>query len=1063
MRIFAVTLLCFTVYFLSSAQTYDMELFEGMKPRNIGPAGMSGRVTAVDVVRDNKDIIYVGTASGGLWKSEGGGVVWKPIFDEEKAASIGAIAISPHNSDEIWVGTGEGNPRNSQSSGYGVFRSLDGGQTWEHMGLEKTRNIHRIFVHTNDPKTIIVGAQGSAWGDSEDRGVFRSQDGGKTWTKILFVNNRTGVADMTVDPTNPNKMVVGMWEFRRWPWFFKSGGQGSGLYITYDGGDTWKLKTHEDGLPHGEIGKIGLAIAPSNPKVIYALIESKKNALYKTEDGGAKWTKVQDKDIGDRPFYYADIAVDPINENRVYNVFSNVKMSIDGGKTFKTLLGWDRVHGDHHFWYIHPDDPSFIIDGNDGGMAISRDRGETWRFIENLPVAQFYHIQYDMETPYNVLGGMQDNGSWRGPSWVWRKGGIRNGYWEEIAFGDGFDVVVDENSDRFGYGMSQGGALRRLDFETGASKFIRPTHPDGVPLRFNWNAAIEQDPKDKKTVYYGSQFLHKSSDNGVSWEVISPDLTTNDPEKQKQTQSGGLTFDATGAENFTTIVSIAASPRENGVIWVGTDDGNIQVTRDGGQSWKNVGGIKDLPKGCWVTQVHASQYNDGEAFAVINDYRRDNWTPYLYKTTNYGKSWKRLVDENDVWGYSLSFVQDLEESNLLFLGTEFGLYVSFDGGNNWNKWAKDYPTVSTMDLKIHPRDHDLIIGTFGRSAWVIDDIRPLREMAQKGQEIWAKKIHTFQAPDAIIAHYKQASGTRFHADAMFLGENRPYGALITFYLKDLKAPKASEDGDTPPALKTDTLTVKVLDNDGKHVRKIKVAAKKGVNRFNWFLDRKGVRSVGRKKPKREINEPAGPAVLPGTYTVWVHYDGDSSSTTVNVKNDPRLDINDTELKSADVWVQRLLDDMTTATQATDRLYDAKDFMKKIAAEVKEDKTLSKEVKEKNKALTKQVNALMEIFIAPEKIQGIYRNPALISSQLQEAGGYLQGPFGPLFSRFGTPNPVFYPPSDAHKLKIEQMEASLKEALAQVNDFLKGDWKVYTDYVNSLDLKLVKEYEEVSLD
>ncbi len=430
---------------LLSAQTEDktlVERLEKMSVRSIGPAGMSGRVTTIDVVRDDPSTIYIGTASGGLWKSTSGGTSWEPIFDDQASLSIGAVAIAPSNSDVLWVGTGEGNPRNSQSAGRGLFRSMDGGQNWDFMGLPNSRNIHRILIDPRDENTVYVGAQGPAWGESAERGVYKTTDGGATWDRILYVNDSTGVADMVMDPENPNKILVAMWQFKRWPWFFKSGGDGSGLYVTYDGGAIWEERTDEDGLPKGELGRMGLAIAPGKTNVIYALIESKKNALYRSNDGGFSWKKVSDKNIGNRPFYYADLYVDPSNENRIYNLYSVVSQSDDGGKSFRVIMPyWGAgVHPDHHAWYIHPDDPNFMINGNDGGMAITRDGGENWRFVENLPLAQYYHINVDNDIPYNVYGGMQDNGSWKGPGYVWKSGGIRNAYWQELYFGDGFDV-----------------------------------------------------------------------------------------------------------------------------------------------------------------------------------------------------------------------------------------------------------------------------------------------------------------------------------------------------------------------------------------------------------------------------------------------------------------------------------------------------------------------------------------------------------------------------------------------------------------------------------------------
>ncbi|MFB3098545.1 MAG: WD40/YVTN/BNR-like repeat-containing protein, partial [Acidimicrobiia bacterium] len=661
---------------------------------------------------------------------------FEPIFDDQPVTSIGAVVIDQSNPDVIWVGSGEGNPRNSQASGNGLYKSLDGGHTWTHLGLDDSRNIHRILIHPGDPNTVYVGAQGPAWGETEERGVFKTTDGGQTWDKILYLNERTGIGDLVMDPDNPDKLIATMWEFRRWPWFFKSGGEGSGLYVTFDGGENWEKRTDKDGLPKGELGRIGLAIAPSNPDVVYAVIESKKSAFYRSDDGGFTFKKTKGEgNFGNRPFYYFDIYVDPVNENRVYSIHSRVTYSEDGGETWKSLIGRE-VHPDHHAWWIHPDNPNLIYEGNDGGMAISRDRGETWRFVENLPLAQFYHIRVDMETPYRVCGGLQDNGSWCGPSQVWRSGGIRNAYWEEVAFGDGFDVMIHPDDPNTGYAMSQGGNVRRFDLVTGYQKNIKPIHPDGTPLRFNWNAGIAQDPFDANTIYYGSQFLHKSTDQGDSWTIISPDLTTNDPEKQKQLETGGLTYDNSGAENFTTIIAIDPSPLDRNVLWVGTDDGNVQVTRDGGQHWENVvGNIDGVPEGTWVPHFKASKHDAGEAFVVFDDHRRNNWEPYVYRTRDFGQSWERLADSDDVWGYALAIEQDPVASNLLFLGTEFGLYISIDDGATWTQFTNGFPTASTMDLVVHPRDHDLVIGTFGRAIYILDDIRPLRALAQQGVDL----------------------------------------------------------------------------------------------------------------------------------------------------------------------------------------------------------------------------------------------------------------------------------------------------------------------------------------
>ncbi|MFQ5604597.1 MAG: hypothetical protein ACE5HS_15110 [bacterium] len=1057
-----VCLLSFFMQSAAYAQKLDMDKLHGLKARSIGPAGMSGRVTAIDAVHTNPDIIYVGTASGGLWKSTSGGIDWQPIFDDQPVASIGAVAIVQRTPDVIWVGTGEGNPRNSQTSGNGVYKSLDGGKTWQHLGLANSRNIHRLLIDPFDPDIVYVGVQGPAWGESSERGVYKTTDGGKTWKRILFANNKTGIADLVMDPVNPNKLYAALWEFRRWPWFFKSGGPGSGLYITFDGGENWQKRTHEDGLPKGELGRIGLAVARSAPNKVYALIEAKKNALYGSEDGGFKWRKIADRNIGNRPFYYAEIYVDPQNENRIYNLHSSVTVSEDGGKTFRSFIPRSKIHPDHHAFWIHPEDGSFMMDGNDGGMAISHDRGKTWRFVENLPLAQFYHINVDMEMPYHVYGGMQDNGSWRGPSQVWRAGGIRNAYWEEVAFGDGFDVVPDPSDSRYGYAMSQGGNLRRYNLVTGTQKLIRPVHPDGVQLRFNWNAGIAPDPFDKKTIYYGSQFLHKSPDRGDSWQIISPDLTSNDPEKQKQLDSGGLTYDVTAAENFTTIVAIAPSPVQRNVIWVGTDDGQVQLTRDGGKTWTNVvKKIKGVPAGTWVPQIQASTYAAAEAFVVFDNHRRNDWTPYVYHTKNFGKSWKRLADEKDVFGYALAIAQDPVAPNLLFLGTEFGLYVSIDFGANWSKWKPGFPTVSTMDLVIHPRDHDLVIGTFGRAAYVLDDIRPLRALAQKGAQLLNKPVHVFDIPDASITIRKQAAGTRFAGEAEFSGENRPRGALISFVFnpdttaKKAKTVKGARKARGKPAHSeraksaADSVKIEIRNAAGELIRTLRAPAKPGINRTTWRLDRKGVRFPTQPKPRPGARERGGMPVMPGTYTVRIHNGGHVDSATVEVKLDPRVEIARFDLQKRFGAIERLMKKVQVATDAADRLREAQKTIRLITGQIRERKDdAAKDLKKKGKALQDSIKTLLEL-INPREVQGIRRDPNIVSAKLRSAFSYLRS--------------SMEAPGETESIAVKQAEDSIQEVLDKFNAFFDKDWRDYFNAVNAADIKLIEEYEPLKIE
>ena len=1006
--------------------------------RNIGPGGMSGRVTTIDVVLSDPDIIYAGTASGGVWKSTSGGINWSPIFDDQVTASVGAIAIQQSNPDVVWVGTGEGNPRNSLNGGYGIFKSLDGGKTWKPMGLEKTRHIHRIIIDPTTPSTVYVAAIGSPWGEHQERGIYKTTDGGKNWKKVLYQNPKTGAADLVMDPKNPNKLIAAMWEHKRDPWFFNSGGAGSGLFVSHDGGEHWTEKKEEDGLPAGELGRIGLAIAKNKPNVVYALIEAKKNALYKSVDGGEKWKKANDKnDIGNRPFYYSDIRVDPQNENRLYSVFTYVNVSEDGGKNFTQLMPAygvsNGVHPDHHAWWIHPDDGNFMIDGNDGGLNITRDGGKSWRFVGNIPVAQFYHISVDNEIPYNVYGGMQDNGSWRGPAYTWRVQGIRNSYWQEIAFGDGFDVVPDLDDSRFGYAMSQQGYVSRYDWKTGNNYSVRPTHPDpDVRLRFNWNAAIGQDPFDNSTVYFGSQFVHKSTDKGLTWEVISPDLTTNDPEKQNQSESGGLTLDATGAENHCTLLVIEPSPLERNMLWVASDDGRVHFTHDGGNNWTEVTkNLKGLPQGSWITQIKASNKNKGEALLVANDYRRFNYTPYAYRTTNYGKTWKRIVDANDVESYALSIVEDPETANLLFLGTDDGLYFSLNAGEQWQKMdPKVFPTVSTKDLVIHPREHDLIIGTFGRAAWVLDDIRPLRTLA-KTNGTSSGDAQLFSPPPAYLAAYQQPTGSRFGADAMYHGENRKYGAMFTYFYK-VASEKASQT--------KDSLSLKIYDGD-RLIRTLKRKAPKetGLHRWYWNMDEKGVERP-RRKARAMKREPSGVGVLPGKYLAVLETPTHQNTVSIEVRVDPRLE-HDLKGMKAQYAALKSLESMTAvAAKAVKQLTASKetlsDYQKRLA---KKDKEAHKELIDHCKSTSKEITALVDLFLGKEdKRQGIVRNPE--STVMTRIG---------LARRYVASRPSGL--NSTENVLMNHATTDVNAALKQVNDFYAETWPGLKTKIEAVDL------------
>ncbi len=866
-----------------SGQSVDLDLFRNLKIRNVGPANMSGRITAIDVVESNPKIMYVGAASGGVWKSENGGTRWTSIFDDNPTVNIGAIAIQQRNPSVIWVGTGEGNPRNSMNLGMGIFKSLDAGKSWQQLGLQKTKTIHRIIVHPDHPNTVYVGAMGDPFTPGPNRGLYRTQDGGKQWERILFTNEESGIADLVMDPENPNKMFAALYEHRRTPFSFRSGGEGSGLFMTLDGGETWKQLGVKNGLPAGQLGRIGLTIAPSNPNRVYAKIEATVNAIYRSDDGGFNWVEINNdpKFANNRPFYFQDLAVDSRDENRLYNIYQPLSVSYDGGVTFDPTpqIPADEtkgIHADFHAFWMSPDDPDFYIIGGDGGIGITRDKGESWFFPESIPVGQFYQVNVDEDVPYNVYGGLQDNGNWYGPGYVWRRGGIRTLYWQYLVGGDGFYISPDPEDSRFGYGTSQNGNLYRYDKIGGYYASIKPPQPDDLPrLRFNWNAAFARHPHDDNTVYYGSQYVHKTTDEGSTWEIISPDLTNNNPDQQKR-DYGGLTLDASGAEFYNSILTIAPSPINPNVLWVGTDDGNVQVSQDGGTTWKNVNeGIKEMPENSWVARIHASDYSAGTAWATVNNYRQGDYKPYLFKTENFGKSWKSMADKKGIEGYSLSFIQDPVEPNLVFLGTENGLWVSFDKGENWQKVKNGFPSVSTMDLKIQRSESALVIGTFGRSIWILDDLKSLRVAAanELDQPLTVLPVNNQVQVKGLFINAPGNIWTGFHTT--FEGQNRPFQRVdIPFFL-------TNTDSDSKPIMhivneKNETIQ-KVISED---------FPVKGLNYLRWNLDEK----IDRLPGSWITEESRGIPVLPGNYKAVINYGLYNDSTSITVLPDPRFDI-----------------------------------------------------------------------------------------------------------------------------------------------------------------------------
>jgi photosystem II stability/assembly factor-like uncharacterized protein len=1013
-----------------AAQTLDSAFVAGMEARSIGPAGMSGRIGAIDAVVADPNVIYVGAATGGLWKSVTGGVTWTPIMDHLPAASTGAIAVFQASPDIVWVGTGEKARRNSAGVGTGVYKSMDGGKTWTNVGLTGTVAISEIILHPTDPDVAYVAALGNTWADSEERGVFKTTDGGTTWTKILYVDAKTGAADLVMDPQNPNKLFAAMWEHRRWPWFFRSGGPGSGLHLTWDGGATWTRLTEKEGLPAGDLGRIGLDIARSDPQVVYALVEAKKSVLLRSGDGGRSFTTVnRDAEIGDRPFYYQQLRVDPENANRVYTVAGVIRLSEDGGKTFTTLLPFARVHVDHHAFWINPLDGRLIIDGNDGGVYISRDRGAGWRFVDNLPLAQFYHIAVDTATPYRVLGGLQDNGSWRGPAVLWENGGIRNYHWEEVGFGDGFGTIPDPGDARWGYAMSQGGELIRWDGVTGQRKAIKPFHPEGVPLRFNWNAAIAVDPFDG-AIYYGSQFVHRSADGGDAWTLISPDLTTNDPQKQQGDSSGGLTYDVTAAENHTTILTIAPSPVARGVVWVGTDDGNVQVTRDGGATWTNVADrFKGVPKHTWVPHIEPSRFDAGTAFVVFDDHRRGNFQPYVFTTTDYGRTWTSLVTPA-LTTFLHVIEQDPVEPTLLFLGSEFGMYVSTDGGASWQLWTAGVPRVPVQALVVHPREHDLVIGTHGRAAYVLDDIRPLRALARE-RALAAAGLHLFEVPAAIQYVVRQVDGYRFLGDGMFVGQNRPYGALLTWTVR--------QGNDTAK------VTIEILDSAGAVVRTFQGPARSGMNRTAWNLKRDAFRRPKGERSELEEFRPSGADVLPGRYTVRLVRGADTATRPVEVAPDPRLPVSTGDRVAKHEAVMEIGRRLDTASEAADRLRAAIKALDALAEQLTDrPDSGAKALKPGADSLRQVLRRTRAALTGPEDVQGIIRTE-------DAAIPALSGPLYRMLSSWDRP-------TEAQLREVRHAEAAYRTAIEATNRVFADDVAAFRRRLAAADFQPLPELE-----
>src|SRR5450755_2181963 len=895
---------------------FDSASVSGLPARNIGSAVMSGRIAAVDAAHDQGRLtVFAGAASGGVWKSVNGGTTFSSVFDKPDVQSIGAVTIDPTNSKVVWVGTGESWVRNSVSVGDGIYKSTDGGDNWTNVGLKDSEHIARILVDPKDGNTVYACATGHLWNDNNERGVYKTTDGGKSWSKVLAgKNGSTGCGMLSMSPLDPKTLYASMWDFRREGWTFRSGGEGSGLFKSTDGGQHWTELTdaNSKGLPAKPYGRIALAVAPSNTQIVYAMIESKDSALYRSDDGGKSWSK---RDASQfmvwRPFYFANLIVDPKDPEKVFKPDLVLLLSVNGGKSFSAVSS--KAHGDFHAVWIDPENPNLVIAGDDGGLWRSQDGGTRWMHQINLPVSQFYHVSVDNADPYHVYGGLQDNSSWVGDSSY--PGGVSYSRWENMFGGDGFWMFEDPADPAYIYAEAQGGSIGRVNRYTHEGRAITPYPEYGEKkLRFNWNTPIHMSPNEKGTIYIGAQFLFRSRNHGQTWERISPDLTTNDPEKQKQEESGGITVDNSAAEMHTSIYSISESPKNGQIIWVGTDDGNLQITRDGAKTWTNTVSAVGVPKFSWVSTVAASRFDEATAYVTFDRHMLGDMNPYLYKTTDYGKTWKALpVQDSSVRGYAHVITEDTVKPNVLLLGTEFGLWISIDGGEQWAQYkGSDFPDVAVRDIVVQPRASDLVLATHGRGIWIIDDISPLRALTP---EVMSQTA-TFVPPRPAV-EYIEANGGWAEGDETFVGRSRPNEALITYYQKGRHI-----YGD---------LKIEVFDQQGKLLDTISGTKHRGLNRAMWpmRLDPPIVPPAA----SAAFGAAEGPKVLPGTYTVKMTKGDQTYTTQLEVVTDPRAKYTLEDRKAQFDLAMKLYGMLEHMSWAVDAIIDVRDAAIQRAAKV----------------------------------------------------------------------------------------------------------------------------------
>jgi len=927
----------------AEAQTqFDEKLYNGLKWRSIGPY-RGGRSCAVTGVVGQPNVFYFGSTGGGVWKSTDAGASWTNVSDGFFGGSIGAVAVSESDPNVIYVGGGEKTLRGNLSHGYGVWKSLDAGKTWKSMGLMETRHISRIRIHPKNPDLVYVAAIGHAFGPNPERGVFRSKDGGKTWEKVLFVSNDVGAVDLVLDPSNPRIIYASTWRVRRTPYSFESGGEGSGLWKSTDGGDTWQNISQNEGLPKGTLGIIGVTVSPVNPERVWAIIEAEDGGVFRSDDGGKKWIKLNsDRSLRQRAWYYTRIYADTKNPDMVYVLNVEFHRSKDGGRTFTTI---PTPHGDHHDLWIDPNDPNRMIIGDDGGAQVTLDGGESWSTYHNQPTAQFYRVTTDNSFPYRIYVAQQDNTTLRIRH---RSEGyaITEADWEETAGGESGHIAVDPRDNDIVYGGSYGGLLERFNHRTKERRLINvyPDNPmghgaEGMKYRFQWNFPIFFSPHDPRTLYAAANVLFKTTNEGQSWEAISPDLTRND--KSKLGPSGGpITKDNTGVEYYCTIFAAAESPIEKGVIWCGSDDGLIHVTRDGGKTWTNVT-PKDLPEWTMINSIEINPHEKGSVYVAATRYKLDDFSPYIYKTTDYGKTWKRIVKGINKEHFTRVVRCDPVRKGLLFAGTESGVYISFDDGENWKPFQLNLPIVPITDMTI--KDSDLIVSTQGRSIWLIDDISPLRELTP---EIAKKDLHLYTPRPTV-----RMEGSRPEKQPKGMGENLQAGVLFTFYLKD-------EPDSTKP------VKLEIFEANGKLIRSFssvakeksdKLEAKAGSNRFTWNM----------RYPDAERFEglvlwgggTQGPKAVPGKYEARLSFAGKTEKVTFEIIKDPRVSATQKDLEEQFEFLIGIRDKLSETHVAIKQIRDICEQINALTKRLPKDE--AKEIHAAAAELTKKLTKIEE--------------------------------------------------------------------------------------------------------